>query len=38
LGFTKIIVPKANAPKDKIPGVEVVAVDSLEQVIQYCFG
>jgi len=38
LGFTKIIVPKANAPKDKIPGVEVIAVDSLEQVIQYCFG
>ena len=38
LGFTKIIVPKANAPKDKIPGVEVVAVESLEQVIQYCFG
>ena len=38
LGFTKIIVPKANAPKDKISGVEVVAVDSLEQVIQYCFG
>lgn len=38
LGFTKIIVPKANAPKDKIPGVEVIAVDSLEQVVQYCFG
>ncbi len=38
LGFTKIIVPKANAPKDKIPGVEVIAVESLEQVIQYCFG
>lgn len=38
LGFTKIIVPKANAPKDIIPGVEVIAVDSLEQVIQYCFA
>lgn len=38
LGFTKIIVPKANAPKDLIPGVEVIAVDSLEQVIQYCFA
>jgi DNA repair protein RadA/Sms len=38
LGFTKIIVPKANAPKDVIPGVEVIAVDSLEQVIQYCFA
>ncbi len=38
LGFTKIIVPKANAPKDKIPRVEVIAVESLEQVIQYCFG
>lgn len=38
LGFTRIIVPKANAPKDVIPGVEVIAVDSLEQVIQYCFA
>ncbi len=38
LGFTKIIVPKANAPKDIIHGVEVIAVDSLEQVIQYCFS
>lgn len=38
LGFTKIIVPKANAPKDIIHGVEVIAVDSLEQVIQYCFA
>lgn len=38
LGFTKIIVPKANAPKDIIPGVEVIAVESLEQVIQYCFA
>lgn len=38
LGFIKIIVPKANAPKDIIHGVEVIAVDSLEQVIQYCFA
>ncbi len=38
LGFTKIVVPKANAPKDIIHGVEVIAVDSLEQVIQYCFA
>lgn len=38
LGFTRIIVPKANAPKDKIPDVEVIAVDTLEQVIQYCFN
>ncbi len=38
LGFTRIIVPRANAPKDKIPDVEVIAVDTLEQVIQYCFN
>lgn len=37
LGFTKIIVPKANAPKEKIAGVEVIAVENIEQVIQHCF-
>lgn len=37
LGFTTVVVPKANAPKEKINGVEVVAVDTLEQVIHHCF-
>lgn len=33
LGFTKAIVPKANAPKTKITGLEVIAVERLEQAI-----
>ncbi len=33
LGFTKAIVPKANAPKTKIAGLEVVAVERLEQAL-----
>jgi DNA repair protein RadA/Sms len=33
LGFTKAIVPKANAPKAKIAGLEVIAVDRLEQAL-----
>jgi DNA repair protein RadA/Sms len=35
LGFTKAIVPKANAPKQKIDGIEVVAVERLEQALNY---
>ena len=34
LGFTKAIIPKANAPKSKIEGMEVVAVERLEQAMQ----
>jgi DNA repair protein RadA/Sms len=33
LGFTKAIVPKANAPKTKIDGLQVVAVDRLDQAL-----
>ncbi|MDO9394182.1 MAG: DNA repair protein RadA [Methylotenera sp.] len=33
LGFTKAIVPKANAPKTKISGIEVIAVERLEQAL-----
>lgn len=35
LGFTKAIVPKANAPKTKIPGIEVIAVDRLDQALNH---
>ncbi len=35
LGFTKAIVPKANAPKQKIDGIEVIAVERLEQALNY---
>lgn len=38
LGFTRIIVPKANAPKEKIAGVDLVVIESLTQAITYCFG
>ncbi len=33
LGFTHAIVPKANAPKQPIKGIEVVGVDRLEQAL-----
>ncbi|MES2637159.1 MAG: DNA repair protein RadA [Pseudomonadota bacterium] len=33
LGFTKAIVPKTNAPKAKISGLEIIAVERLEQAI-----
>ena len=37
LGFEKIIVPKNNAPKEAIENVEIIAVSTLNQVINYCF-
>jgi len=37
LGFTKAIVPKANAPKQKsLEGIELVAVERLEQAVAAC--
>lgn len=36
LGFTKAIVPKANAPKTKIAGLEVIAVERLDQALNWC--
>ncbi|MBY0378802.1 MAG: DNA repair protein RadA, partial [Burkholderiales bacterium] len=38
LGFERIIVPKANTPKEKIANVEIIAVDNLDDVVAYCFG
>ncbi len=38
LGFTHAIVPKANKPKHKIDGMEVIAVDRVEQAVEYCRG
>ena len=34
LGFTRAIVPRANAPKQAIRGLEVVALDRVEQAIE----
>lgn len=33
LGFTQAIVPKANAPKHKIPGIEVISVERVEEAV-----
>lgn len=33
LGFTRAIVPKANKPKQGIPGMEVIAVERLEEAV-----
>jgi DNA repair protein RadA/Sms len=34
LGFEKVIVPKANAPKAKIAGMEVLAVERIDQAVK----
>lgn len=34
LGFKQAIVPKANAPKSAIAGMEVIAIDRLDQALQ----
>jgi DNA repair protein RadA/Sms len=34
LGFEKIIVPRANVPKAKIAGLEVLAVERVDQAVQ----
>ncbi|HZW24934.1 MAG TPA: DNA repair protein RadA [Gallionella sp.] len=34
LGFTHAIIPKANAPKQKIPGMEIIAVERVEQAVE----
>jgi DNA repair protein RadA/Sms len=34
LGFEKAIVPKANQPKAKIPGLETIAVERIDQAVR----
>jgi DNA repair protein RadA/Sms len=36
LGFTQAIIPRANAPKQAIAGMEVLAVDRLQDAVRYC--
>ncbi|MDP2810490.1 MAG: DNA repair protein RadA [Rhodocyclaceae bacterium] len=38
LGFTHAMIPKANAPKQAIKGIEVVALDRVEQAIEHLRG
>jgi DNA repair protein RadA/Sms len=33
LGFTQAIIPKANAPKQKIVGIEIIAVERVEEAV-----
>jgi len=33
LGFTRAIIPRANAPKQKIAGIEIVAVERVEDAV-----
>lgn len=33
-GFTKAIIPSANQPKEKLAGLEIIAVDSLSEAIE----
>lgn len=35
LGFTKAIIPKGNAPKKKVNGIEVLAVDRIDQALNH---
>src|SRR5436190_1169454 len=34
LGFEKAIIPRANTPKARIPGIEVLAVERVDQAVQ----
>jgi DNA repair protein RadA/Sms len=34
LGFERVLVPRANAPKAKIAGLEVIAIERVEQAVQ----
>ncbi len=34
LGFEKVIVPRANQPKAKLSGLEVIAVERVDQAVQ----
>ena len=36
LGFTLAVVPRANKPKQNPPGIEVLAVERLEEAVAFC--
>ncbi len=37
LGFTRAVIPKANKPKQAIPGMVIVTVERLEQAVANCW-
>ena len=38
LGFTRAVVPKANRSKQAITGIEIIAVDRVDQAVEFCRG
>jgi DNA repair protein RadA/Sms len=34
LGFEKAIVPRANQPKSRIPDLEIIAIERIDQAVQ----
>ncbi len=36
LGFTMAIIPKANAPKQKIAGMEIISVERVDEAVNAC--
>lgn len=37
LGFEKIIIPKANKPKEIIANIEIITINNLNDAVTYCF-
>lgn len=37
LGFVRAVIPKANRPKQAIPGMEIIAVERLEEAVAGCW-
>ena len=38
LGFNRLVIPKANAPKAKLPDAEIIAVERVDQAVQVLRG
>ena len=38
LGFSVALVPRANAPKQAIPGLRVIAVERIEEALEQARG
>ena len=38
LGFTQALIPRANAPKVNIEGLEILAVDRIDEAVEWVRG
>jgi DNA repair protein RadA/Sms len=38
LGFTRALIPRANVPRQAIPGLEIIAVDRLAEALRHTGG